>query len=337
MLVTGGAGYIGSHTVLALRDAGAEAVVLDDLSTGVREAVPAGVAFEPGSTLDREGLLRLLRRYGVTSVMHFAASLIVPDSVARPLAYYRNNVAGCLALAEACAEAGIGRLIFSSTAAVYGEPAAVPVAETAPALPLTPYGASKLMAERILADAAAAHGLDLAVLRYFNVAGADPRGRAGQRTRSATHLVKVAAEVAAGRRPVLEIYGTDYPTPDGTCVRDYIHVADLVEAHLLLLGHLRRDGGRHLVNVGYGRGFSVREVVRAVERAAGRPLPLREAGRRPGDAARLVADATLLRDRYGWRPSYDDIDTIVRSALDWERTLDAAPSDGRPRPAAGPG
>ncbi len=318
VLVTGGAGYIGSHAVLALLDAGIEPVVLDDLSTGVREAVPSGVPFVRGSTGDAALLADLLRRRRVSAVLHFAASLVVPESVARPLDYWRNNVANTLTLAQACVEAGVRRLVFSSTAAVYGAPPSPLVDEDAPCAPINPYGASKLAAERALAAAAAAHGLSVVALRYFNVAGADPAGRAGQRRPGATHLIKVACEAALGKRPAVEVFGTDYPTPDGTGVRDYIHVTDLARAHVEALRHLMMGGGSLTLNCGYGRGHSVLEVLRAVERAAGRPVPARFAPRRAGDPPALVAHAGRVREALGWRPAFDDLDRIVASALAWE-------------------
>jgi len=321
VLVTGGAGYIGSHAVLALREAGIGCVVLDDLSTGSRAAVPPDVPFVQANIADAESVCRTMRDYGVTAVMHFAASLVVPESVTNPLLYYANNVTGSLALVRACVVTGVRRFVFSSTAAVYGEPDIVPIPETAPTRPLNPYGQSKLMVERVLRDAAAAHDLDVAILRYFNVAGADPVGRAGQRTRDATHLIKVACETALGRRPALHVFGTDYPTPDGTCIRDFIHVSDLADAHVLALRHLSRQPGVMLYNCGYGRGYSVREVIAAVERATARRLPIRFADRRPGDAAIVVADASALRADLGWMPRYADIDSIVETALAWEGHL----------------
>ncbi len=324
VLVTGGAGYIGSHAVLALQAAGLPVVVLDDFSTGDRAAVPSGVALVEGSVGDAGTVARLLERHRIASVMHFAGSIVAPESVAQPLAYYGNNTVNSHALIETCAAAGVRRFIFSSTAAVYGTPARLPVDEEAPPAPLNPYGASKLMTERMLQDAAAAEpALKFAILRYFNVAGADPEGRSGQRNPAATHLIKVACQVALGQREELLIYGDDYPTADGTGVRDYIHVTDLVEAHLLALRHLEGGGDSLLLNCGYGRGYSVREVVAAVEAAAGRRLPVRTVARRPGDAAELVAAAGRIREVLGWRPRFDDLGVIVESALAWERRLAA--------------
>jgi UDP-glucose 4-epimerase len=318
VLVTGGAGYIGSHAVLALREAGLDCVVLDNLTTGFREAVPAEVPLVVGDIADRDLVARTCRTHAVTAILHFAASVVVPESVADPLKYYANNVGGSIGLFAGAVAGGVRRLVFSSTAAVYGEPETVPVAETAPLLPVNPYGASKLMVERILADTAAAHGLDYLILRYFNVAGADPLGRAGQRTRGATHLIKVACEVAAGRRPMLDIFGSDYPTADGTCIRDYIHVSDLADAHVLALRYLARGGTARVLNCGYGRGYSVREVADAVSRVIGRPLPTRLAGRRAGDPARIVAAADAIRTELGWTPRHADLDGIVHSAYRWE-------------------
>ncbi|MDT8344797.1 MAG: UDP-glucose 4-epimerase GalE [Thermohalobaculum sp.] len=324
VLVTGGAGYIGSHMVLALRDRGEAVVVLDTLATGRREAVPGDVPLVVGDVADRAGIEALIARHGVTAIAHFAGSIVVPESVVDPLGYYRNNTVGSHALISAAVAAGVAAFIFSSTAAVYGAGEGRPIAETAPAAPVNPYGWSKLMTEVMLRDAGAAHGLRHAALRYFNVAGADPAGRAGQATPKATHLIKVACEAAVGARAGVAIFGTDYPTPDGTCIRDYIHVSDLIGAHLLALDHLRGGGESLTLNCGYGRGFSVREVLAAVGRAAGRQLGVREAPRRAGDPAALVADAGLIRARLGWRPAHDDLDEIVRHALAWERRMQAA-------------
>lgn len=325
VLVTGGAGYIGSHTAHALCDAGFRVVVLDDLSSGVRAGVPAEAVLIRADVADRAVLGRLFAQHRIAAVMHFAGSISVPESVARPLLYYRNNTAGSLALLEACEAAGIGAFIFSSTAAVYGTPATVPTDEDAPLQPINPYGRSKLMTELMLADAAAAHGLRYAALRYFNAAGADPAGRCGQSTRGAGHLVKAACQVAIGKRERLDVFGLDYPTPDGTCVRDYIHVGDLADAHVLALVYLLEGGESLILNCGYGRGHSVREVIAAVERAAGHELPVRSAPRRPGDPATLVAASGRLRSRLGWTPRHDDLDEIVASALAWERRLAETP------------
>ncbi|WP_338663952.1 UDP-glucose 4-epimerase GalE [Pararoseomonas sp. SCSIO 73927] len=318
VLVTGGAGYIGSQAVLALQDSGYAPVVLDDLSTGLRDAVPPGVPLVVGSVADADLVARTLRAHRAEAVMHFAASLVVPESVAQPLAYWRNNLAGTLGLLEGCVEAGVRRLVFSSTAAVYGIPDALPVQEDAPCRPINPYGASKLAAERLVADAAAAHGIAYVALRYFNVAGADPAGRTGRRRPGATHLIAVACDAALGRREAVTVFGNDYDTPDGTGVRDYVHVADLATAHVAALRYLV-DGGESLtLNCGYGRGHSVLAVLRAVERAAGRPVPHRIAPRRPGDPPAVVAVAEGVRRILGWRPLHDSLDRIVADALAWE-------------------
>ncbi len=324
VLITGGAGYVGSHVALALSDAGRPAVVLDDLSKGVRENVPAAVAFVQGDCGDARLLAELMRRHEVGTVMHFAGSVVVPESVADPGLYYRNNTMNSLALIETCVRQGVDRFVFSSTAAVYGVPERSPVTEDTPLAPINPYGSSKLMTEWMLRDSAAAHRLRYVALRYFNVAGADPAGRSGQSTPEATHLIKVASEVAAGKRPFIEIFGTDYPTPDGTCVRDYIHVSDLAEAHLLALGHLETGGASSTLNCGYGRGYSVKQVLDMVEAVSGRPLDRRITGRRAGDPPALVADATRLRRMFGWEPRHADLRTIVETALAWETKLQAA-------------
>ncbi|MBX6425208.1 MAG: UDP-glucose 4-epimerase GalE [Variibacter sp.] len=321
ILVTGGAGYIGSHMVHELLDAGERVVVLDNLSTGRRQAVPAGVPLIVGDTGDEALLASLMRTWRPEAIIHFAASIVVPDSVRDPLGYYRNNTANSRALLAAAVDAKVHHFIFSSTAAVYGNPAQVPVDEDAPTQPLSPYGTSKLMTEMMLRDAAAAHGLGYVILRYFNVAGADPKGRAGQSTPGATHLVKVAVQAALGLRPHLEVYGTDYPTRDGTCVRDYIHVTDLVRAHSAALAHLRAGGGNATLNCGYGRGYSVLEVVEAVKRIAKKDFPVRLSARRPGDPAMIVADAGRIRRLLGWKPMLDELDAIVAHALAWERRL----------------
>src|SRR5215468_907271 len=283
VLVTGGAGYIGSHAVRALCTAGIPTIVLDDLSTGSALLVPPNVPLLQGNIGQRALVADTLKRYDVDSVIHFAASIVVPESVERPLDYYRNNVTNSLHLIEACVAHGVRYFIFSSSAAVYGQPATVPVSEDAPTAPLNPYGTTKLMVEWVLRDTAAAHRLRYAALRYFNVAGADAEGRAGQVSRESTHLIKTACEAALGARPEIAIYGTDYPTPDGTCIRDYIHVSDLADIHVLALRRLQAGGGSFVANCGYGRGYSVREVLSAVERIHGQPLNVREAARRPGD------------------------------------------------------
>jgi len=337
VLVTGGAGYIGSHAVMALRAGGVAAVVLDDLSTGHGSLVPPDVPLVVGSIGDRMLVADTLRRYAIESVMHFAAKIVVPASVERPLEYYNSNVANSLCLIEACVAQGVRQIVFSSSAAVYGQPSTVPVPEGAPTEPLNPYGTTKLMIEWVLRDAAAAHGLRYAALRYFNVAGADALGRAGQVSRHATHLIKSACQAALGLRPEIAIFGTNYLTPDGTCIRDYIHVSDLADIHLLALGRLQEGGGSFVVNCGYGRGYSVREVLSAVERINGRPLPVREGPRRPGDSPALVADTRRLADLLGWRSRGDGLDEIVRSALAWERrllTFDFSADPDSPRASA---
>jgi len=322
VLVTGGAGYIGSHAVLALCDAGRSVVVADDLSNGEIAAVPEEVPLEVADIGDTGAVRRILKTYGCREVLHFAGSVRVEESVADPLKYYANNTGASRRLIAACIEAGIARFVFSSTAAVYGIPEASPVDEAAPTAPINPYGWSKLMTERMLADAVAAHGgMQVAILRYFNVAGADPAGRAGQRTKNASHLVKVACEVAAGRRDGMEIFGTDYPTRDGTGERDYIHVTDLAEAHRAVLEWMARGPALSLFNCGYGRGYTVREVLAAVEAAGGMPVPAGESARRPGDPPSLVADAGRISRTVGWRPRLADLETIVTTALEWERRL----------------
>lgn len=322
VLVTGGAGYIGSHAVLALLDAGWRVVVLDNLVTGFRWAVPAGAAFVEGDVGDERLVARVLAEHRIGAILHFAGSVVVPESVADPLKYYDNNSARSRSLIAASVRAGVRHLIFSSTAATYGIPDAIPVREDAPQRPINPYGMSKLMTEAMLADVAAAHDFNYCALRYFNVAGADPHARSGQSTVGATHLIKVAVEAALGRRRHIDIFGTDFATPDGTGVRDYIHVSDLAAAHLLALDALIADPATsHRLNAGYGRGFSVREVLDAVDRATGRPIERRIAARRAGDPDALVADNSAIRATLGWEPRYADLDTIVAHALAWERAL----------------
>ncbi len=325
VLVSGGAGYIGSHVVLALLEAGYPVVVVDDLSTGRRDAVAPAAAFVEGDIGDPQLVAKTLRDHGVGAVMHFAGSIVVPESVADPLKYYLQNTCKSRSLIQCCVEAGVGRFVFSSTAAVYGSVGDGPVPESAPTLPASPYGTSKLMTEWVLRDVAAAHDLSYAALRYFNVAGADPKGRSGQSTPGATHLIKVACEVAAGKRPSMEIYGEDYETPDGTCVRDYIHVTDLADAHLAALRDLEENGRNLTLNCGYGRGYSVKRVLESVERVAGFALDVRSAPRRPGDVAEIVADASMIRQQLGWQARHDDLDGIVRDALAWERKLAGDP------------
>jgi UDP-glucose 4-epimerase len=321
VLVTGGAGYIGSHMVLELVDAGEKVVVLDNLSTGHAWAVPKGVVLAAGDVGDADLLRRLIDGQDVDAIMHFAGSIVVPDSVVDPLGYYLNNTVKSRTLMEMAVRCGIGHFIFSSTAAVYGLTGEAPVAEDGPLAPLSPYGSSKRMTEIMLADAARAHDLRYVALRYFNVAGADPEGRSGQSTPRATHLIKVACETALGKRSHLEVFGTDYPTSDGTCVRDYIHVSDLARAHMAALHHLRAGGASGIFNCGYGRGFSVLEVLEAVRRAAGRNFDVRRGPRRAGDPARVVAATERIRATLGWTPEHDQLDTIVRHALAWEEHL----------------
>lgn len=321
VMVTGGAGYIGSHMVWRLLEAGEDVVVVDRLSTGFAPAVPADAELIVADVADRETVETVIRRNRVDAILHFAGSIVVPDSVRDPLGYYENNTCRSRGLIETAVACGVPHFVFSSTAAVYGTPGGGPVAEDAPLAPLSPYGRSKLMTETMLADAAAAHGLRYTVLRYFNVAGADPGLRAGQSTRGATHLVKLACEAALGRRRSLEIYGNDYATPDGTCVRDYVHVSDLVEAHWLALERLRRGGASLTANCGYGSGHSVLEVIEAVERVIGRRIDVRMRPRRPGDAEAVVADCALAQAELGWQARLDDLDQIVLHALRWEDRL----------------
>jgi UDP-glucose 4-epimerase len=321
VLVTGGAGYIGSHMALELLDAGEDVVVLDNLSTGFRWAVPNGATFVEGNVGDAELVTRLLLQYRFDAIVHFAGSIVVPESVVDPLGYYLNNTCNSRTLLACAVAAKIPNFIFSSTAAVYGIPKINPVTETSSLQPISPYGSSKLMTETMLADTAKAYPLRFVALRYFNVAGADPKGRSGQSSPKATHLIKVAAEAALGARAGLEVFGTDYETPDGTCVRDYIHVTDLVRAHLDALRYLR-DGGESIVlNCGYGKGFSVLDVVEAVKRAAHTDFKVTTVGRRPGDPPALVAGADRIREVLGWEPRLDDLDTIVAHALSWEKRL----------------
>jgi UDP-glucose 4-epimerase len=321
VLVTGGAGYIGSHMVFALADAGERVVVLDNLSTGFDWAVAKGVPLIVGETGDQALVARLIREHGVDAIIHFAASIVVPDSVRDPLGYYRNNTMNSRALIECAVKGGVRHFIFSSTAAVYGNPAETPVKEDSATLPISPYGWSKLMTEIMLRDAGSAHGLQHVILRYFNVAGADPQGRTGQSTKAATHLIKVAVETVLGLRPKLDVFGDDYPTSDGTCIRDYIHVSDLARAHADALRYLRSGAPPLTLNCGYGHGFSVLEVIDAVKRVSGVDFKADIAPRREGDPAQIVAHSEQARSKLGWRPRYDDLSIIVRDALAWEREL----------------
>ena len=321
VMVTGGAGYIGSHMVLALLDAGEEVVVVDNLSTGFRSAVPDAVRLVVGDFGDQELIEGVMKAENVDAVAHFAARIVVPESVADPLGYYANNTAKARNLIESAVRGGVRHFIFSSTAAVYGETDTDKVAEDRLLAPVSPYGRSKLMVEWMLEDAGRAHDIRSVVLRYFNVAGADPQGRAGQSTRDATHLIKVAVQAALGRRQHLDIFGTDYPTPDGTCLRDYIQVTDLAQAHLDALRYLRGGGGSLTCNVGYARGYSVREVVDMVKLVSGVDFPVRMSGRRAGDPARIVASNDRIKAGLGWSPKHDDLAAMVRQALEWERRL----------------
>jgi UDP-glucose 4-epimerase len=322
ILVTGGAGYIGSHAVLALRDAGYSVAVIDDLSTGRRELVPEDVPFFKGSVADRALVDRILAEQKIAAIMHFAGSIVVPESVEKPLDYYRNNTVASHELISAAVAAGVKHILFSSTAAVYGAAERVPIVEADRKEPINPYGASKLMTERMLEDASVAHALNYGALRYFNVAGADPGGRSGQAGPGSTHLIKVAVEAAVGKRPFVAVYGTDYPTPDGSCIRDYIHVSDLAAVHVAALEWLIAHPRENLVlNCGYGRGLSVLEVLDAVDRANGAPIERRVEGRRAGDPPALVAGNQRLLATLDWRPKYDDIDDIVGDALAWEKKL----------------
>ncbi|MCO5132367.1 MAG: UDP-glucose 4-epimerase GalE [Xanthobacteraceae bacterium] len=323
VLVTGGAGYIGSHMVWSLLDNGEDVVVLDRLSTGFKWAVAPKAAFYQGDIADRSLLNQIFRAHAVDSIIHFAGSVVVPDSVSDPLAYYENNTVKSHTMIAAAVEAGIPHFVFSSTAAVYGTPATDdPVLETEPLHPESPYGSSKLMTEIMLRDSAAAHpSFTYTALRYFNVAGADPKGRTGQSTAGATHLIKAACEAALGKRREISVYGTDYSTPDGTCVRDYIHVSDLAAAHLKALQRMRAGNGSLVANCGYGRGFSVLNVLDCVKRVSGRDFRVKLVDRRPGDAESIVANPSVATREFGWIPHYDDLGFIVRTALEWEYSL----------------
>jgi UDP-glucose 4-epimerase len=321
VLVTGGAGYIGGHMVLGLIDAGEKAVVIDNLSTGYAWAVPDGVELVVGDFGDPDLVARVIAERGVTAIAHFAARIVVPESLTDPLGYYRNNTANALTLIESAVKAGVRQFIFSSTAAVYGETGVDPVTETTPLNPISPYGRSKLMVEWMLEDAAKAHDFRYVALRYFNVAGADPKGRLGQTSKLSTHLIKIAAQTALGRRTGMSVFGRDYPTRDGTCERDYIQVNDLIDAHLDALAYLRRGGESIVCNCGYGHGATVKEVIDVVKRVSGVDFPVEIAPRRAGDPAVIVARAERARAVLGWTPKRDDLEEIVRQALDWERRL----------------
>jgi UDP-glucose 4-epimerase len=322
VLVTGGAGYIGSHAVLALLDAGHEVVVIDNLVTGFAWAVDRRATLVEANVADDDKVRATLKRHDVRAILHFAGSVVVPESVSDPLKYYRNNTAASRSLVESAVACGVPHFIFSSTAATYGNPEKVPVVETDPTVPINPYGMSKLMTEAMLRDTAAAHPINYAALRYFNVAGADPLGRSGQSTIGATHLIKIAVEVATGKRDHVSVFGTDFSTPDGTGVRDYIHVSDLATAHVAALDRLIAEPtASHILNAGYGKGFSVLEVLDAVDRVTNIKLDRRMEGRRAGDPAALIADNRAILEALAWRPARDDLDTIVIDALAWERKL----------------
>ena len=324
VLVTGGAGYIGSHMVLALLDAGEKVVVVDNLSTGFRSAVPPPAVLVEGNVGDLDLVTQVIRDHAVRAIIHFAGSIVVPDSVADPLGYYLNNTVNSRTLIEAAVKTGVKNFIFSSTAAVYGNPKSIPVREDAELKPVSPYGTSKLMTELMLADTAFAHDFRYVALRYFNVAGADPKGRTGQSTPRATHLIKVACETALGKRASMDVFGTDYPTADGTCIRDYIHVTDLVAAHMVALRHLENGGGSDVFNCGYSSGYSVLQVIDAVKKAHGGEFPVKLAPRRPGDAEAIVADSSKIRGQLGWQPQLANLDLIVQHALAWESSLKKA-------------
>ena len=325
VLVTGGAGYIGSQTVYALVDAGERVVVIDNLTTGFDWAVATEAKLLVGDIGDQALVTRAITEHGVDAMIHFAGSIVVPESVTDPLGYYRNNTVNSRAMIECAVECGVKNFIFSSTAAVYGNPGRVPVSEDDPTVPMSPYGSSKLMTEVMLRDCGLTYGLQHVILRYFNVAGADPQERTGQSTKGATHLIKVAVETAIGKREKIDVFGTDYDTPDGTCIRDYIHVSDLARAHLDALAHLRGGGASLTLNCGYGHGFSVLEVIDTVKRVSGVDFKVTFADRRPGDPARVVAASDRIRAILKWRPQFDDLGTIVAHSLAWERKLASRP------------
>jgi UDP-glucose 4-epimerase len=321
ILVTGGCGYIGSHMVHELVDGGQDVVVLDNLTTGFRWALPPQARIVVGDIGDQDLVAAIIAKHKVTGIIHFAGSIVVPQSVTDPLGYYFNNTVKSRALIAAAVQAGVDKFIFSSTAAVYGMAKEMPVRETTPLDPMSPYGSSKLMTEIMLRDTAAAHNFRYVALRYFNVAGADPKGRTGQSTPRATHLIKVASETALGKRASMDVFGTDYPTADGTCIRDYIHVKDLARAHVAALGHLQSGGKSDVFNCGYGKGFSVLDVIDAVKRVSGVDFAVKMGPQRPGDPAAIVAASDKIRDQLGWKPEYDNLDTIVGHALAWEAHL----------------
>ena len=321
VLVTGGAGYIGSHTVLALAEAGESVVVIDNLSTGFSTSLPEGVPLFIGDAGDENLVEGVIAQHNIESIIHFAGSVVVPESMRDPLGYYRNNTMTTRSLLNTAVKCGVNRFVFSSTAAVYGNPERMPVAEDAPTRPLSPYGSSKLMSEIMLHDTAMAHGMNTVVLRYFNVAGADPQARIGLATAGATHLLKIAVEAATGQRAKIDVFGTDYPTQDGSCIRDFIHVTDLSQAHRSALAYLRNGGASTTLNCGYGRGYSVLETIDAVRRVSGRSFAVQYAPRRPGDIMTMVADTSRIRGLLDWKPQYDDLETIAAHALAWEDKL----------------
>ncbi len=321
ILVTGGAGYIGSHMVLKLLEVSQAVVVLDNLTTGFRAQVPAEVPFIEGNVNDAALVAKIISEHNIEAVIHFAGSIIVPESVENPLKYYANNTANSRALIEACVAGGVKHFIFSSTAAVYGDPAVVPVCEDSDLKPLSPYGTSKLMTEMMLHDVAAAHDFNFVALRYFNVAGADPQGRTGQSTANATHLIKVACQAALGLRPSMSIFGDDYDTPDGTGLRDYIHVSDLADAHYCAIKYLQGGGDSQIFNCGYGHGYSVHEVVASVKRVSGVDFKVVMEPRRAGDSPKVIAENSRILDVLKWQASYDDLDVIVAHALAWEKKI----------------
>ncbi|MEM7173048.1 MAG: UDP-glucose 4-epimerase GalE [Pseudomonadota bacterium] len=319
--MTGGAGYIGSHAALAFMEAKYRVVILDNLSTSEREWVVPGADFVEGNVADCDLVERTIKEHGVTGVAHFAASVIVPESIANPSKYYLNNTANSALLMQTCANLGVDSFLFSSTAAVYGISAQEIVDETSPTCPENPYGKSKLMTEEMLKDISKASAMKHACLRYFNVAGADPQGRTGQRTKNATHLIKVAAETGVGLRPQMTIFGDDYPTADGTCIRDYIHVSDLAAAHVLAYQKLCEDGQNFTINCGYGKGYSVKDIITGMEKVSGKPLKAEIGPRRDGDVPCLIADSSRMQDLINWAPLYDRIDVILESAFNWEKQL----------------
>lgn len=322
ILVTGGAGYIGSHMVLELTDAGEDVVVLDNLTTGFAWAIAPAAKLIVGDVGDEAVLAKVLKDHAIEAIIHFAGSIVVPESVADPLGYYHNNTVKSRTLMAAAVAHSVKQFIFSSTAAVYGAPKENPVTETADLMPMSPYGSSKLMTEIMLRDTAVAHDFRYVALRYFNVAGADPAGRSGQSTPKATHLIKVACETALGKRPRMEVFGTDYPTPDGTCIRDFIHVKDLARAHVAALRHLRGGGKSDVFNCGYSKGYSVLQVIEAVKKASGKSFEVKLSPRRPGDPPAIVAASDKIRGQLGWVPEHDDLDRIVAQALAWEAKVD---------------